>query len=112
MEYCNHFLQPSLLHQLHNSISSGIHVTDPLLVLVALLMLVFGAAVVVNRNPIASALNLVVSFLASPRSSCRSCLLHRHYSSAGLCGAVHGSFSLHHHAARPARGKICAKSIG
>jgi len=29
----------------------------------ALLMLVFGAAVVVNRNPIASALNLVVSFL-------------------------------------------------
>src|ERR1700688_3871687 len=29
----------------------------------ALLMLVFGGAVVVNRNPIASALNLVVSFL-------------------------------------------------
>ena len=29
----------------------------------ALLMLVFGAAVVVNRNPVASALNLVVSFL-------------------------------------------------
>jgi NADH-quinone oxidoreductase subunit J len=29
----------------------------------ALLMLVFGAAVVINRNPIASALNLVVSFL-------------------------------------------------
>ena len=29
----------------------------------ALLMLVFGAAVVVNRNPIASALSLVVSFL-------------------------------------------------
>src|ERR1700745_3137143 len=29
----------------------------------ALLMLVFGVAVVVNRNPIASALNLVVSFL-------------------------------------------------
>lgn len=29
----------------------------------ALLMLVFGAGVVVNRNPVASALNLVVSFL-------------------------------------------------
>jgi NADH-quinone oxidoreductase subunit J len=29
----------------------------------ASLMLVFGAAVVINRNPIASALNLVVSFL-------------------------------------------------
>src|SRR6187399_3293862 len=29
----------------------------------ALLMLVFGAAVVINRNPIASALSLVVSFL-------------------------------------------------
>jgi NADH-quinone oxidoreductase subunit J len=29
----------------------------------ALLMVVFGAAVVINRNPIASALNLVVSFL-------------------------------------------------
>src|ERR1700757_2296960 len=29
----------------------------------ALLTLVFGAAVVVNRNPVASALNLVVSFL-------------------------------------------------
>ena len=29
----------------------------------ALLMLVFGAAVVINRNPVASALNLVVSFL-------------------------------------------------
>jgi NADH-quinone oxidoreductase subunit J len=29
----------------------------------ALLMLVFGAAVIVNRNPVASALNLVVSFL-------------------------------------------------
>jgi NADH-quinone oxidoreductase subunit J len=28
----------------------------------ALLMLVFGAAVVINRNPVASALNLVVSF--------------------------------------------------
>ena len=30
----------------------------------ALLMLVFGAAVVINRNPVASALSLVVSFLA------------------------------------------------
>src|SRR2546429_3400030 len=29
----------------------------------ALLMLVFGVAVVLNRNPVASALNLVVSFL-------------------------------------------------
>lgn len=29
----------------------------------ALLMLVFGAAVVINRNPVASALSLVVSFL-------------------------------------------------
>src|SRR6516162_1329699 len=29
----------------------------------SLLMLIFGAAVVVNRNPVASALNLVVSFL-------------------------------------------------
>ena len=29
----------------------------------ALLMLVFGAAVIINRNPIASALSLVVSFL-------------------------------------------------
>ena len=29
----------------------------------ALLMLVFGAAVVINRNPVASALNLVVTFL-------------------------------------------------
>ena len=29
----------------------------------ALLMLIFGAAVVVNRNPVASALSLVVSFL-------------------------------------------------
>jgi NADH-quinone oxidoreductase subunit J len=29
----------------------------------ATLMLVFGAAVVINRNPVASALNLVVSFL-------------------------------------------------
>src|SRR5919198_3273705 len=29
----------------------------------ALLMLVFGASVVVNRNPVASALSLVVSFL-------------------------------------------------
>ncbi|HEY8650781.1 MAG TPA: NADH-quinone oxidoreductase subunit J, partial [Chthoniobacterales bacterium] len=28
----------------------------------ALLMLVFGAAVIINRNPVASALNLVVSF--------------------------------------------------
>src|SRR6201997_4666996 len=27
------------------------------------LMLVFGAAVIVNRNPVASALNLIVSFL-------------------------------------------------
>lgn len=31
--------------------------------LFALLMLIFGAAVVLNRNPVASALNLVVSFL-------------------------------------------------
>lgn len=31
--------------------------------LFALLMLVFGAAVVINRNPVASALSLVVSFL-------------------------------------------------
>ena len=38
----------------------------------ALLMLIFGAAVVINRNPVASALSLVVSFLVSPRSSCRS----------------------------------------
>jgi NADH-quinone oxidoreductase subunit J len=30
----------------------------------ALMMLVFGAAVVINRNPVASALSLVVSFLA------------------------------------------------
>src|SRR6059058_3431139 len=30
----------------------------------ALLMLVFGAGVVINRNPVASALSLVVSFLA------------------------------------------------
>ena len=30
----------------------------------ALMMLVFGAAVIVNRNPVASALSLVVSFLA------------------------------------------------
>lgn len=30
----------------------------------ALLMLVFGAAVIINRNPVASALSLVVSFLA------------------------------------------------
>ncbi len=29
----------------------------------ALLMLIFGAAVVINRNPVASALSLVVSFL-------------------------------------------------
>src|SRR6202162_3068766 len=29
----------------------------------ALLMLIFGAAVIINRNPIASALSLVVSFL-------------------------------------------------
>src|ERR1700737_2311369 len=29
----------------------------------ALLMLVFGAGVIINRNPVASALNLVVSFL-------------------------------------------------
>src|SRR3984893_4837690 len=29
----------------------------------ALLMLVFGAAVIINRNPVASALSLVVSFL-------------------------------------------------
>ena len=29
----------------------------------ALLMLVFGAAVVANRNPIASALSLVISFI-------------------------------------------------
>ena len=32
--------------------------------LFALLMLVFGAGVIINRNPVASALNLVVSFLA------------------------------------------------
>lgn len=30
----------------------------------ALVMLVFGAGVIINRNPVASALNLVVSFLA------------------------------------------------
>jgi NADH-quinone oxidoreductase subunit J len=30
----------------------------------ALLMLIFGAAVIINRNPVASALSLVVSFLA------------------------------------------------
>src|SRR2546430_13196737 len=30
----------------------------------ALLMLIFGAGVVINRNPVASALSLVVSFLA------------------------------------------------
>src|SRR5881397_1945497 len=30
----------------------------------ALMMLVFGVAVVINRNPVASALSLVVSFLA------------------------------------------------
>ena len=30
----------------------------------ALLMLVFGAGVIINRNPVASVLNLVVSFLA------------------------------------------------
>jgi NADH-quinone oxidoreductase subunit J len=30
----------------------------------ALMMLIFGAAVVINRNPVASALSLVVSFLA------------------------------------------------
>jgi NADH-quinone oxidoreductase subunit J len=30
----------------------------------ALMMLVFGAAVIINRNPVASALSLVVSFLA------------------------------------------------
>jgi NADH-quinone oxidoreductase subunit J len=30
----------------------------------ALMMLIFGAAVIINRNPVASALSLVVSFLA------------------------------------------------
>ena len=35
----------------------------PLFWVFALLMLVFGAAVVVNRNPVASALSLVVSFI-------------------------------------------------
>src|SRR5437763_4802839 len=35
----------------------------PLFWAFALLMLVFGAAVVINRNPVASALSLVVSFL-------------------------------------------------
>ena len=30
----------------------------------ALMMLVFGVAVVINRNPVASALSLIVSFLA------------------------------------------------
>src|SRR5712691_12400854 len=30
----------------------------------ALLLLIFGAAVIINRNPVASALSLVVSFLA------------------------------------------------
>ena len=34
----------------------------PLFWLFAILMLVFGAAVVINRNPVASALSLVVSF--------------------------------------------------
>src|SRR3954470_24717776 len=36
---------------------------SPLFWIFALLMLVFGAAVIVNRNPVASALSLVVSFL-------------------------------------------------
>jgi len=36
---------------------------SPLFWIFALLMLVFGAAVVINRNPIASALSLVVSFI-------------------------------------------------
>ncbi len=35
----------------------------PLFWIFALVMLVFGAAVVINRNPVASALSLVVSFL-------------------------------------------------
>ena len=39
------------------------HVSPILFWTFALLMLVFGAAVVINRNPIASALSLVVSFL-------------------------------------------------
>ncbi len=36
---------------------------SPLFWIFALLMLVFGAAVVINRNPVASALSLVVSFI-------------------------------------------------
>src|SRR6266478_571554 len=55
-------LQPSLLH--HSTIPLAAASMSPILFwFFALLMLVFGAAVVVNRNPIASALNLVVSFL-------------------------------------------------
>src|SRR6267378_6509762 len=55
-------LQPSLLR--HSTTPLAAASMSPILFwFFALLMLVFGAAVVVNRNPIASALNLVVSFL-------------------------------------------------
>src|SRR5438477_4361070 len=55
-------LQPSLLHHPTTPLASA-SMSPILFWFFALLMLVFGVAVVVNRNPIASALNLVVSFL-------------------------------------------------
>ena len=69
-------------------------------------MLVFGAAVIINRNPIASALSLVVSFLglAALFMSLDAFFI-------GIiqvlvyAGAVMVLVPLHHHAARFARGR-------
>ena len=50
--------------QIHNPQSAIRNLVNPLLFgLFAFLMLAFGVSVVVNRNPVASALSLVVSFL-------------------------------------------------
>ncbi len=69
------------------------------------LMLIFGAAVIINRNPVASALSLVVSFLGLGGAlHVARRLFHRHHSGAGLRRRGHGAVPLHHHAARSAGG--------
>ncbi len=81
--------------------------------LFALVMLGFGAAVVINRNPIASALSLVLCFMGlSALVHVARRVLHRHHSGARLCRRGHGAFPFHHHAARSPRRRAAEDERG
>lgn len=67
-----------------------------------LIMLFFGVAVVVNRNPVASALSLVVCFLALSRSLYFvGCVFPWSHPDPRLRGRGHGAVPFHYYAAGP-----------